>query len=54
MLGQGSYEVFVDVGDAYAAYPPTYSPDCSGTISAGQTKTCTVTYTYMGGRDGGI
>ena len=43
-LGQGSYQV-TETGIA-ANYNPTYSSDCSGTISAGQTKTCTVTNTF--------
>jgi hypothetical protein len=43
-IGQGSYQV-TETGIA-ANYNPTYSSDCSGTISAGQTKTCTVTNTF--------
>jgi hypothetical protein len=43
-IGQGSYQV-TETGIA-ANYNPTYSSACSGTISAGQTKTCTVTNTF--------
>ena len=43
-LGQGSYQV-TETG-IVANYDPTYSSDCSGTISAGQTKTCTITNTF--------
>lgn len=42
-LGQGSYQVRET---PIADYTPTYSSDCSGSISAGQTKTCTITNTY--------
>ena len=43
-LGQGSYQV-TETG-VVDNYNPTYSDDCSGTISAGQTKTCTITNTF--------
>jgi hypothetical protein len=43
-LGQGSYQV-TETGIA-DNYNPTYSSACSGTISAGQTKTCTITNTF--------
>jgi hypothetical protein len=42
-LGQGSYQV---IETPIADYTPTYSSECSGSISAGQTKTCTITNTY--------
>jgi hypothetical protein len=43
-LGQGSYEVTeTNIPDDYT---PSYSSGCSGTISAGQTKTCTITNTF--------
>ena len=43
-LGQGSYQVTeTNIPDNYE---PSYSSDCSGTISAVQTKTCTVTNTF--------
>lgn len=41
----GSYEVS-ETGPS--GYDPTYSADCTGTIAAGETKTCTVTNTYVG------
>ncbi len=43
-LGRGSYQV-TETGIA-DNYNPTYSSACSGSISAGQTKTCTVTNTF--------
>ena len=43
-LGQGSYQV-TETGIA-DDYTPSYSSACSGSISAGQTKTCTVTNTF--------
>ena len=43
-LGRGSYQV-TETGVA-DNYNPTYSSACSGSISAGQTKTCTVTNTF--------
>ncbi len=39
-LSPGSYGV---TESGLAGYSPSYSADCSGTIAAGQTKTCTVT-----------
>ncbi len=43
-LGQGSYQVTeTTVADDYT---PSFSSGCSGTISAAQTQTCTVTNTF--------
>jgi hypothetical protein len=43
-LGQGSYQLTeTTVADDYT---PSFSSGCSGTISAGQTQTCTVTNTF--------
>jgi hypothetical protein len=43
-LGQGSYQVTET--NIPNDYTPSYSSGCSGTISAGQTKTCTITNTF--------
>ncbi len=42
-LGAGNYSVSEPATPGYTA---TYSSDCSGSISSGQTKNCTVTNTY--------
>ena len=42
-LDAGSYSVTETAGPNGVGYTGTFSPDCSGTIANGQTKTCTVT-----------
>jgi len=44
-LSPGSYQVTEAGGPS--GYTPSYSPDCSGSISAGQAKTCTITNTLQ-------
>jgi hypothetical protein len=43
----GSYNVTQDPNNQVRGYKVTYSKDCSGVISAGDTRTCTVTYDDM-------
>ena len=43
----GSYNVTQDPNNPVTGYTVTYSKDCSGVISAGDTRTCTVTYDDM-------
>jgi len=47
-LGGGTYSV-VETGTGNG-YTISYSPDCSGTINPGETKTCTVTNTAHFGK----
>jgi Prealbumin-like fold domain len=42
-IGAGSYSV---LEDSYPDYVTTYSPDCSGTMPQGGSKSCTITNTY--------
>lgn len=42
-LSPGTYSITEDIVSDYTA---SYSADCSGTISSGQTKTCTISNTY--------
>jgi len=43
----GSYNVTQDPNNRVRGYTVTYSKDCSGVITAGETRTCTVTYDDM-------
>jgi hypothetical protein len=43
----GSYNVTQDPNNPVRGYKVTYSKDCSGVISAGDTRTCIVTYDDM-------
>src|SRR5690242_16902172 len=43
----GSYNVTQGPNNPVRGYKVTYSKDCSGVISAGDTRTCTVTYDDM-------
>jgi hypothetical protein len=43
----GSYNVTQDPNNPVGGYKVTYSKDCSGVISAGDTRTCIVTYDDM-------
>lgn len=43
-IDEGPYNV--EESNTPSNYTPSYSEDCEGTVSGGQTKTCTITNTY--------
>jgi hypothetical protein len=40
----GPYKVIQDPSNSVDGYTFSYSPDCSGTLNAGERKICTITY----------